>query len=105
MSYRTPSTRLQSNPESPGYDLAYCKIGKKAVPAPLVTLQQLRAHLYLLRAIKDLRSTVEKGTDERFPEYVKTLQPAQRWIWMIGLATERCAHCHLVRLQIYASTV
>ncbi|KAI0766049.1 hypothetical protein BC629DRAFT_1539811 [Irpex lacteus] len=67
----------------------YCRIGKQPVSTPLVTLPQVRAHLSLLRAIQELRSTVEEGTDERFPEYVKTLQPPQRWIWMIGLAIDR----------------
>ncbi|KAI0683785.1 hypothetical protein BC835DRAFT_1422968 [Cytidiella melzeri] len=74
---------------------AYCKIGKQPVLTPLVSLPQVKAHLSLLRAIKDLRRTVEEGTDERFPEYVKMLQPAQRWIWMVGLAIERCTETPL----------
>ena len=85
----------------------YCRIGKQPVSTPLITLPQLKAHLSLLRAIQALRSVVEEGTDERFPEYVKLLQPPQRWIWMIGLAIDRYARCRsfFFRPNITGSTV
>ncbi|KAI0091543.1 hypothetical protein BDY19DRAFT_1030884 [Irpex rosettiformis] len=83
------SPSLLSLPREDSDRAYYCRIGKRPVPTPMVTLPQLKAHLSLLRAIQDLRTTVEEGTDERFPEYVKSLQAPQRWIWIVGLAIER----------------
>jgi hypothetical protein len=64
-------------------------IGRKQVNAPLVDSEDLKGHLRLLGAFRDLRETIEKGEDGRLPEAARDLQTAQRWTWFLHLAVER----------------
>lgn len=67
------------------------KIGAHTFTDPLVQVQELKAHLALLRAFKDLRATVEKGEFEFafWPQSVKELNPQQTRAWFVGLAVDR----------------
>lgn len=64
-------------------------IGGQTLSAPLVTVEQLKAHLSLLRAFKNLRTVIEEGKDPRIPEYARGLESIPRWGWFVGLAVER----------------
>ena len=79
-----------SNDTPPAYapPSAY-RIGAQTLSAPLVTVQQLKAHLCLLRAFKNLRTAIEEGTDPRIPDYARDLEAVPRWGWFVGLAVER----------------
>lgn len=64
-------------------------IGAKTLTNPLVQVQELKAHLALLRAFKDLRTTVEEGKAGNWPPATHILDSAQRWAWFVGLAVDR----------------
>ncbi len=64
-------------------------INGQSLSVPLVTIQQLKSHLCLLRAFKELRTVVEEGKDARLPENVRALEAPPRWGWFVGLAVER----------------
>ena len=64
-------------------------IGGNVLDTPLVRNSHIRAHLSLLRAIIDLKATVEAGEDPRIPADARALPYAQRWAWFVGLAVER----------------
>ena len=66
-------------------------VGGRVVKQPFVTVEQLKAHLALLRAFKELRTVVEDGTDSRLPSDIRDLEtPALRWARIVALAVERC---------------
>ena len=64
-------------------------VGAKTLSRPLVRVGELRAHLALLRAFRDLRTLVEDGQIAEWPDVVRLLDPSQRWIWFVGLAVDR----------------
>ena len=64
-------------------------IGGQVLTTPLVTIEQLKAHLSLLRAFKQLRSVIDEGADPRIPEYARALDPIPRWGWFVNLAVDR----------------
>lgn len=73
-------------------------IGGKTLPVPLVQIQDLKAHLRLLRAFKELRAVVEaadattgSSKTSQWPELAKALDGPRRWIWFLELAVDRCA--------------
>lgn len=87
--------------QPPAYPPAYShapvshSIGGKTLTAPLVQVQDLKAHLCLLRAFKNLRIAVEAdpGTGSQtshWPELAKKLDGPRRWTWFLGLAVDRC---------------
>lgn len=60
------------------------------VTQPFVSVEELKAHLALLRAFKDLRTLVEAGTDGRLPQDIRDLEtPALRWARIVSLSVER----------------
>lgn len=67
------------------------RIANRTVHSPLVRVAQVKAHLSLLRGIKNLRTIVEKGDDPRLPKQARDLPPPQRWGWFVHLSTERRA--------------
>lgn len=77
----------QAAPPSYSPPSAY-NIGPHALVNPLVGVEQLKAHLGLLKALYDLRQVVEAG-DDQFPELVQAMGPEQKWGWFISLAVER----------------
>ena len=64
-------------------------IGSHKLREPLVHMSHVKAHLYLLRAIHDLKRIVMAGEDLRLPQEALVLEPWQRWTWFVGLAVER----------------
>jgi hypothetical protein len=64
-------------------------IGNMKTQAPLVTPEQLKGHLGLLRLFHELRETVETGKDDRLPAWAMQLEPERRWTWFVTLAAER----------------
>jgi hypothetical protein len=64
-------------------------IGSGRTQAPLVTPEQLKGHLGLLRQFYELREIVEAGKDDRLPAWAKQLEPERRWAWFVALAAER----------------
>ncbi|GJE98082.1 hypothetical protein PsYK624_143040 [Phanerochaete sordida] len=64
-------------------------VGEHTLPNPLVSPEELRAHLCLLRAFRDLRTVVEGGQIGEWPAMVRAWTPEQRWAWFVGLAVER----------------
>ena len=64
-------------------------IGSKTLTQPVVRVGELKAHLSLLRAFKNLRTLVEDGQITQWPEVVRVLDPEQRWAWFVGLAVDR----------------
>lgn len=65
------------------------KIGNKQTLAPLVTPEQLKGHLGLLRLFHGLREGIEAGKDDRLPAWSKQIDPERRWAWFVALAVER----------------
>lgn len=64
-------------------------IGNGRTLAPLVTPEQLKGHLSLLRLFYNLRATIEAGKDDRLPAWALQLEPERRWAWFVTLAVER----------------
>ena len=64
-------------------------VGLQVLTAPLVTIEQLKAHLSLLGAFKQLRTVLDEGADPRIPEYAQSLEPIARWGWFVNLAVDR----------------
>ena len=91
-------TKLHPNgsPKPPPYDQlpAYTPpenltVGSKTFSTPLVHVDELKAHLCLLRAFKSLRTTVEAGDVADWLGAVRMLDRHQRWAWFVGLAVDR----------------
>lgn len=68
------------------------RIGGQQLTAPLVSVEQLKAHLSLLRAFKRLRTVIDEGKDGRLSDFARSMNPLPRWAWFVGLAVERCVH-------------
>jgi len=64
-------------------------IGNKQMQAPLVTPDQLKGHLGLLRLFQGLREIVEAGEDDRLPAWSTQMERERRWAWFVALAVER----------------
>lgn len=67
------------------------QVGLRRV-APFVNINELKAHLRLLKAFAELKAQVvlwEK--DEQIP--LMPMDPERRWTWFVGLAVERCEVC------------
>jgi len=66
---------------------------------PFVTVSQLKTHLGLLRAFKELKNRVtgleaHRDTREKFPPLAQELEPQERWTRFLELAPERCTPCN-----------
>jgi hypothetical protein len=91
--YRDPKT------EDPPPDYSYTApskytVGNQVVSQPFVSIEQLKAHLTLLRAFKILRTSVEEDTENRLPEHIRALKDQSsgsslRWGCVVALAVER----------------
>lgn len=64
-------------------------IGNKQTLAPLVTPEQIKGHLGLLRLFQCLRETIEAGEDDRLPDWSIQMEPERRWAWFVALSVER----------------
>jgi len=67
------------------------RIGKGVTTTPFVTPSQLKVHLGLLRAFRDLKLKVQDNSDpsNMFPPLAGALDPEARWVWFLELALER----------------
>ncbi|KAI0339604.1 hypothetical protein BDW22DRAFT_1335746 [Trametopsis cervina] len=66
------------------------RVGGKVVTEPFTDVEQLKAHLALLRAFKTLRTAVEDDAERKLPQQIQDLQqPALRWSSVVALAAER----------------
>ena len=70
-------------------------VGGDAPNDSFVTAAQLKAHLGLLRAFRELKDRVtnlEANQDVRnkLPQLAQELAPQDRWTWFLELALERC---------------
>jgi len=93
-----PSTSVLGNRSaSPPYYLGEIRIpvGRRVPKKPFVSISQLKAHLGLLKAFRELKNRVtdlEANQDvrDKLPSLARMLEPQQRWIWFLELALERC---------------
>jgi len=71
-------------------------VGKAVTLTPFVTPSQLKVHLGLLRAFRELKLKVQESPDiaNTFPPLAGALDPEARWIWFLELALERYAGHH-----------
>ncbi|KAH7923640.1 hypothetical protein BV22DRAFT_1048054 [Leucogyrophana mollusca] len=64
-------------------------IGSRRTPGPLVSPEQLKGHLRLLRAFFNMRLTVEECKDSRLPAFVLQMEKHNRWTWFVTVAVDR----------------
>ncbi|KIK96103.1 hypothetical protein PAXRUDRAFT_826337 [Paxillus rubicundulus Ve08.2h10] len=64
-------------------------IGSQETPGPLVSPEQVKGYLRLLRAFHNLRITVEDCKDHRIPGYAMKMDKDGRWRWFVHLAIDR----------------
>ena len=71
-------------------------VGKAVTLTPFVTPSQLKIHLGLLRAFRELKLKVQESSDiaNTFPPLSAVLEAEARWIWFLELALERYAIHH-----------
>lgn len=92
-----PSTSTSDNHSAPPpYYFAQIRfpVGGVVPEEPFVTIPQLKAHLGLLRAFRELNNRItdlEASQDLRakLPSLAQELRPQERWIWFLELALER----------------
>ena len=70
-------------------------VGGKIPKGSFVTVHQLKTHLGLLRAFRELKDRVtnlEANQDvrDKLPSLARELGPQERWTWFLELALERC---------------
>ena len=65
------------------------EISSQTLTSPLAEITELRAHLGLSRAFKDLRNRVEQAESSELPEETSILDKQQRRAWFVGLAVDR----------------
>jgi len=71
-------------------------IGGKSLTKPLVTVEQVKSHLRLLRAFKRFQEKVEDpysdpGMEDVLPPIGRSVGAKGRWLWFLEMAVERCA--------------
>jgi hypothetical protein len=68
------------------------RVGRVITPAPLLTPSQIKVHLGLLRAFRELKLKVQEISDDAsaLPPLAVTLDSEARWVWFLELALERC---------------
>ena len=87
-------------PAPPPYYLGVSfPVGGKVPNNSFVTAPQLKAHLGLLRAFRELKNRVtdlEANQDvrDKLPSLAQELGPQDRWTWFLELALERCVLCN-----------
>lgn len=67
------------------------RVGRGVTVAPFVTPSQLKVHLGLLRAFRELKLKVQENPDvaNAFPPLAGALDSEARWVWFLELALER----------------
>jgi len=89
------------NSAPPPYHLERIRvpIGGVIPKEPFVTVYQLKIHLGLLRAFKELKDRVtdleaHKDVRNKLPPLAQELGPQERWTWFLELALERRVPYH-----------
>ena len=102
-----PSTNTSDDHSAPPpyYEQFSIPVRGKVPKDPFVSISQLKTHLGLLRAAKELKTRVtdlEANQDvrDKLPSLARELGPEKRWNWFLELALERCALCN--RWAIFA---
>jgi hypothetical protein len=85
---------LQAPADPPTYPFpSSFQIGVLHTRNPLITPDQLKGHLALLRSFWALRVSVEGSeqvkVDGRIPDWALKFDKEARWAWFVGLAVER----------------
>jgi len=95
------SSTSVNNSGPPPYYLEQIRfpVGAMVPTEPFVTIPQLKAHLGLLRAFRELKNRVtdlEINQDVRgkLPSLAQELGQPQRWTWFLELALERYVLCN-----------
>ena len=89
------------NSAPPPYHLEQIQlpVGGMVPKEPFVTVSQLKTHLGLLRAFKELKDRVtdletHKDVRNKLPPLAQELGPQERRTWFLELALERRVLCH-----------
>jgi hypothetical protein len=94
----TTSTAETAVPHDPPEYISQSQfhVGRAITPVPFVTPSQLKIHLGLLRAFRELKLKVQENPDvaNAFPPLAAALDPEARWVWFLELALERYAIHH-----------
>ena len=71
-------------------------VGKAVTPVPFITPSQLKIHLGLLKAFRELKLKVQENSDvaNAFPPLARALDSEARWVWFLELALERYSIHH-----------
>ena len=104
-----PSTGASGNQSTPPPHLEQIclPVGGKVPKEPFVTIPQLKAHLGLLKAFRELKNRVtylEANQDvrDKVPLLAQELGPQQRWTWFLELALERYVLCNPTAYPVLA---
>lgn len=91
----TTETVVAPGPDDPPEYISqsHFRVGKTITSVPFVTPFQLKVHLGLLRAFRELKLKVQEDSDvtNTFPPLAGALDPEVRWVWFLELALERFA--------------
>ena len=93
-----PTNEGASSTLPPQYsDSTGFSIGGRSLKSPLVTVEQVKTHLKLLRAFKLFQEKVEDpysdpGMEDVLPPIGRSVGAKGRWLWFLEMAVERCAH-------------
>ena len=94
----TLRTPISASTPSPSHsDLTSFSVRMKNLKRPLVTIEQIKSHLRLLRAFKRFQQKVEDLYSD--PEVANVVPPIARsvgakgrWLWFLEMAVERCVY-------------
>ena len=90
----TSTPDAHSAPPPYNLDQVCFPVGGKATKDSFVTASQLKTHLGLLRAFRELKDRVidfeaNQGVHNKFPSLAQELGSLERWTWFLELALER----------------
>ena len=79
---------------TPGDEQVRLPVGGKIPEESFVTVSQLKTHLGLLRAFRELKDRVvnleaNQEVRDKLPPMAQELGPQERWTWFLELALER----------------
>ena len=80
-------------------------VGGKVPKDSFVTVPQLKTHLGLLRAFRELKDRVidldaNQDVRDKLPPLAQELGPQERWTWFLELALERCELHNLAPIRV-----
>lgn len=90
-------TSKARSPEVHGSSTTY-QIGNRHFYVPLVNVTELKAHLSLLHAFKEIRQRLAETPDSVLPKEVAAKGIEDRWMYMVDLAVERCVQSFVLHI-------